>query len=416
MIGRVWLKARKVLSIAGARGPGRRSRSWLNRFGQFRKRKPRIDIIGAYQFIDTTAIGAPLGADEDPGNTINWFIPPVGKGSGGHLNIFRLINLLHAEGFVSRVVIVGASASATDAETKSTIEGMFFPIEASIHQDPVTAPPARFSMATSWPTAYAVRRFLSTAHRCYFVQDFEPLFYPAGTDYALAEATYWFGFFGITAGRWLATKLASEYGMKTVSMGFSSEPEFYRPMPRSAPGGRRIFFYARPSTPRRGFELGLLVLHEVSRRIPGVEVLFAGGDTSRYKIPFDHVDAGVLELRDLAAVYSQCDVALVLSFSNASLLPLELMACGTPVVSNLGANNEWLLDHGNVVLAAPTIDGLASAICEILLDDDRRERLRADGLKAVATGDWGKEAAIVAGALRRLAGNADPASRESAGN
>jgi hypothetical protein len=86
------------------------------------------------------------------------------------------------------------------------------------------------------------------------------------------------------------------------------------------------------------------------------------------------------------------------------------------VVSNLGANNEWLLDHGNVVLAAPTIDGLASAICEILLDDDRRERLRADGLKSVATGDWGKEAAIVAGALRRLAGNADPASRESAGN
>ena len=36
----------------------------------------------------------------------------------------------------------------------------------------------------------------------YFVQDFEPLFYPMGSDYLLAENTYRKGLYHITTGAW----------------------------------------------------------------------------------------------------------------------------------------------------------------------------------------------------------------------
>lgn len=36
---------------------------------------------------------------------LNWIIPEMGKGSGGHINIFRFISMLEAEGIHNRVYI-----------------------------------------------------------------------------------------------------------------------------------------------------------------------------------------------------------------------------------------------------------------------------------------------------------------------
>ena len=70
--------------------------------------------------------------------------------------------------------------------------------------------------ATGWETAYPVFNMKNPAHKMYFVQDFEPLFYGMGSKAVLAENTYRFGFYGITAGCWL-TKKVGEYGMKLIS-------------------------------------------------------------------------------------------------------------------------------------------------------------------------------------------------------
>ena len=54
--------------------------------------------------------------------------------------------------------------------------------------------------ATAWETAYPVLVSPARGKRFYLVQDFEPSFYPAGSASLLAEATYRFGFHGVTAG------------------------------------------------------------------------------------------------------------------------------------------------------------------------------------------------------------------------
>lgn len=359
-------------------------------------------VIDFYDFVRARPVGSHIVPGSVPRTTVNWVIPPFGFGSGGHLNIFRFIHYLEKDGFECRIVVVGEPQPLSVEQAHKQINDWFFPLKGEIYLGIDSAPPAHITIATSWTTAYYVRNFLPTVHRCYFVQDFEPYFYATGSEYAWAEETYRFGFTAITAGSWLKEKLAVEYGMRTEAFGFSFDHDLYTPHKRREPETRRIFFYARPPTQRRAFEMGMLVLDEVTRRLPNVKVVFAGWDVSGYHIPFEHLNAGIVGLDDLPDLYSQCDVALVLSFTNLSLLPLELMACGTPVVSNRAPCTEWLLNDDNACLAAPTVERLADALCTVLEDTAEASRLRQGGFATVAATDWRVEARKVGEILRRL--------------
>ncbi|MFM0078439.1 glycosyltransferase family 4 protein [Paraburkholderia sediminicola] len=366
---------------------------------------PRVlaDYVGHFSFLRQQSFGVPLDKRNSiPHNSINWVIPDIGMGSGGHLNIFRLISNLERFGYACSIVINNDSQFATPAEAKDFLNKYYLPIKADVVIGQHNMRPAWFTFATSWHTAYTVRSFQSTRHKCYFVQDFEPWFYPPGSEFAFAEETYRFGFYGITAGGWLAEKLAFEYGMSTASMSFSYEADKYRPVPRLPSTERRVFFYARPSTPRRGFELGLLVLDAVAQRVPGFHAVIAGSDMGPYRINYPNTCVGIAKLEDLPEIYSRCDVALVLSFTNLSLLPLEIMACGCPVVSNTGPNVEWLLNSDNAVLVKPTVDALADAIVDLLTHEDKRAKLISRGLEFVSTTDWGHESAQVVNALKSV--------------
>ena len=46
-------------------------------------------------------------------------------------------------------------------------------------------------------TAYVAAHFANARRKFYLVQDFEPMFYPAGTMYALAEESYRLGLYGL---------------------------------------------------------------------------------------------------------------------------------------------------------------------------------------------------------------------------
>ena len=346
----------------------------------------------------------PFGQSSEIGaaGTINWFVPPVGRGSGGHLNIFRFIRNLELEGFECRIIVCNDSNPVRPEVLERNIASWFFPVKAKVFFHPqVEIPSAFISIATGWQTAYPVKAFQATRHRCYFVQDYEPWFYSVGSESLFAEETYRFGFLGITAGDWLAEKLRHDFGMTTHPVGFSYDREIYRRLPKrdKIP---RVFFYARPPTARRGYELGLMVLATLSKRHPEIEICLAGWDLGRYTIPFRARSAGILSLRDLPDLYSQCDAALVISLSNASLLPLELMACGCAVVSNRGPNVEWLLNNDVAILAEPRIDPLVEALERAVYDIALHDRLVGNALAKVEMTSWQKEAAKMAELFRAL--------------
>ena len=59
---------------------------------------------------------------------------------------------------------------------------------------------------------------------------------------------------------------------------------------------------------------------------------------------------GSVALDKLADLYAQCDMCLVISGTNLSLLPLEVMASNSVPVCTTGANSEWLVNDENAVM------------------------------------------------------------------
>ena len=331
---------------------------------------------------------------------INWILPEISAGQGGFVNIFRTVKQLEDWGHQNRIYILGKPLRSVSS-IKQLICDRYFRINAQVEEFSEAIGDSDALIATFWPTAYAARRIGNTARKFYFVQDLEYMFYAPGSLYELARQTYQFGFRGITAGAWIADVLRREFNMECSSFGFSYDRDLYastgsRLLPE---GKKRLLFYARPETERRGFELGLLALSLVARRMPNVELVLAGLASRSIDLPFPATCLGVLPLSRLGSLYRSCDVALVLSHTNLSLLPLELMACGCAVVSNQGPNVEWLLSRETAHLAKADPVSLADHITDLFHSDKLRRRQIQAGLALAETTSWTKELRAIESAL-----------------
>jgi glycosyltransferase involved in cell wall biosynthesis len=320
---------------------------------------------------------------------INWVMSPPGKGSGGHQNLFRFIRYTEQAGHKCRIYLYTTQDKRTLKEITEVLDHSYPQVKASIEWlDPkagMTEADAIF--ATGWETAYPVFNSPLQAQRFYFVQDFEPNFYPVGSEYILAENSYRFNFYGTTAGGWLARKLHDEYGMETDYFDFGADSKFYS-LTNEKPR-KEIFFYARPVTARRGFELGVLALQEFHKKHPDYKINLAGWDVSEYAIPFPYENLMSMPLKELSAVYNRCSAALVISLTNMSLLPLEILACGTIPVVNDAPNNRLVSDNPYLAYAPNNPAALAEALSEIVSREDQVEYAKK-AAKSVKSQGWDK--------------------------
>ncbi|HLP23964.1 MAG TPA: glycosyltransferase family 1 protein [Microbacteriaceae bacterium] len=314
---------------------------------------------------------------------VAWIMSPPGAESGGHQNIFRFIRVLEDHGHECTVFLYNVNGNMPN---ESSVKQMMARSEAYPDVAARILPYASTTgigdgfdavFATGWETAYPSYNDASRARRFYFIQDFEPMFYPVGSDSILAENTYRFGFHGITAGAWLAHTLRRDYGMETAHFDFAVDPATYSLTNTDARSA--IFFYARPVTPRRAFELGVTVLTDFHRLMPDIDIHFAGWNTKDWKVPFPYVNHGSLQLSALNDLYNRCAGALVLSLSNLSLLPLELAAAGVRPVVNDGPNNRMVSDHPYISYVPPSPHAMAEALAETV-----RHPLTATELRAMS--------------------------------
>ena len=298
--------------------------------------------------------------------TINWVIAPLGKGSGGHHTIMRFVRHLEMRGHTCNLILYDGRAIQTVREARLVTQRHFPPMKARVCGVEEIGD-ADILIATAWQTAYPVFNARTRASKFYFVQDYEPWFYPVGTLHTLAENTYRLGLAGITAGPWLAEKLEREFGMRSEHFDFGSDAGRYRfenPARRN-----KVLFYARPQTPRRGFELGVLALTEFARRNPDFEIHLLGS-TIDYRLPFRFVSHGVLSPEGLNELYNRAAAGLVISLTNMSLLPLELLAAGCiPVVTD-GEHNRAVSDNPYIAYAPTSPHALAQALNDVVRRPD----------------------------------------------
>jgi glycosyltransferase involved in cell wall biosynthesis len=319
--------------------------------------------------------------------TFNWLMPPPGKGSGGHFNIFRFIQYLEGAGHTCRIYLYTQHEPGRVSDVRTLMGDSYPKLNATMTwlENCNDMQNADGIFATSWETAYAAFNAKTIGKRFYFVQDFEPYFYPAGSLSTLAENTYRFGYFGVTAGKWLATKLRDEYGMQTDYFDFSADRELYSMSNTSE--RKEIFFYARPYTARRGFEIGIMALDLFHKKHPEYTINFAGWDVSTYDVPFPYKNLKTLELDELGKLYNRCAAGLVMSLTNMSLLPLELLSCGTIPVVNKGANNHLVSENPYIAYTENNPAALADRLSEVVTHKDRLARARA-AADSIGDGGW----------------------------
>lgn len=373
------LRVGRAVSVLRDEGPAGLALRGVNRLQQrlMASRAPQHEIRMLVRYEDAMAVDwtvppawrtDPKQVGDGPLRTA-WIMHPPGESSGGHQNIFRFIKYLEDAGHAADVYLYDAlspSVDAADIASRLRASRSYPDVRAPFHLygPEGVQPDTDVIVATGWETAYPAYLDPSHARRVYFVQDYEPAFYPVGSEHTLAENTYRFGFAGLTAGGWLADRLSREYGMTTRSFDFAADGATYHV---TNDGERRdVFFYARPVTARRAFELGVMALERFAELRPDVTIHLAGWDTSSYRLGFDHVDHGAMSVSELNGLYNRCAVALVLSLTNLSLLPLELLAAGVIPVVNDGPNNRMVSDNPYIEYCPATPAALARRMVEVL--------------------------------------------------
>lgn len=334
---------------------------------------------------------------------IAWIVPPFRRGSGGHMALFRLARELERRGHSCSIWLhdpygtMGQRAAAIRRE----IVDHFAPLQGGLFDGFDDWHGADVAIATGWQTAYPAARLDGCKLKAYLVQDYEPDFYPASADRLWAEATYRMQFRYLASSPWLENLLRQRYGAEADSFEYGVDFDVYRPLELDR-DANAVLFYGRPATPRRATELGLLALEELRSRCPDVRVVMFG-DAKPPAAPFEYEFSGLRSPHELAELYGRATLGLVLSLTNYSLIPKEMMACGLPVVDVRGASAESVFGVGSetIELVEPDPVAIAGALAALLEDDERRLRIADSGQTWVQGRTWGAAAETIEATFRR---------------
>jgi O-antigen biosynthesis protein len=336
-------------------------------------------------------------------SSVNWFLPDIDSPFYGGINTaLRIADRLASEhGVENQFVLL---ARPNEAYARSALEAAFPALAGSpiafsdgrVGLNLQTVPPADVSIATQWHTAYMAANFAHTRRRFYLIQDFEPLFYPAGSNYALAEETYRLGLCGICNTQHMLELYRRRYGGEGMSFTPAVDGTVFHARGRGEPGEGEpvtIFTYARPGHWRNCWEMASLALRVVKRRLGDqVRIVTAGSWARPDDLGHGIEHLGLLDYRETGDLYRSCDVGLALTVSeHPSYLPLELLACGAPVVAFDNPAGDWLLHHEHNCLRSPrTVDGIVEALERLVTDGALRRRLAAQGIADIAAqhSDW----------------------------
>lgn len=216
-------------------------------------------------------------------------------------------------------------------------------------------------LATAWWTAFAAQQLGQWQQQtlggearriAYFIQDFEPGFYPWSSQYALALSTYRptrdVAIFntGLLADFFEQQGLA--YERKLVhepTLNDAMRPAQHTAAASDAPRARRIVVYGRPSTPRNAFEL----ICEALRHWGWTDPCAADWEIVAPGELLEDVDLGSVRIKSLgkldihayAELLSTSAVGLSLMISpHPSYPPLEMAAFRMTALTNKYANKD----------------------------------------------------------------------------
>lgn len=329
---------------------------------------------------------------------IGWVCTPPGRGSGGHTTMFRMVTALEAAGHECTLFLFDVPGGLA-ADHERAIRTGWPQVKAKVRDIKDLGSPAEArspsidgAVATSWESAHILATYgTAPMRRFYFVQDFEPMFYPRGTEYQFALDSYRFGYRHIALGAMVKDMLYAEAGVASCEVPFGCDTLTYFLLEPQTPR-KGIAWYARPGNSRRGYWLAVLTLSAFHEQHPNVPI-YAYGSALR-NLPFAAEVYPHLSPAELNQLYNRTIAGLSLSFTNVSLVPTELMRAGNIPVVNDAPEARAVLSSPFVEWAYPSPTALARALGRIVTAPDTAARGR-QAAHAISI-DWrDTQAAIV---------------------
>lgn len=208
-------------------------------------------------------------------------------------------------------------------------------------------------IATLWETAYLIKNL--SGYKMYFIQDYEPYFYPYGDRSQLAKASYELGLHMISLGPWCAKMIQQQTGTNCTlnQINFPVDIEHYEHKKRdfsAYPDKRKINLavYTRFNSPRRAPINLQFVLYNTEKLLEQnnieLNINYFGTDSKERFI--NGKNLGKLNKKQLRELYYQSDFGIAPSMTNFSLVPFEMMSSGLPFIDFVeGTGPDFIPDN-----------------------------------------------------------------------
>ena len=303
--------------------------------------------------------------------------------AGGVMSVIQLVNALILQGIDARIATRFVDPAVSDWMPLLG-EPMVFRSERELID---LLPPTDLVIATHWTTAAWAQTLVRNGRArkaAYFLQDYEPWFYPEADARMRSRVVETYDGFDhlIVKSCWLRELMAGHgKSAQLVPLGLDLGVFYPRNVTRHS---ARVVAMARPRTPRRGFAVLAQVLSRVAQAMPDVDiVVFGDAQLPVGVLPSQTRNLGVVSDRNrLAELYSSATVFIDTSdFQGFGRCALEAMACGAAaVVTDAGGVGEYARHDQTALTAAPgDTSALADAALTLLRDPSRRERLGFSG-------------------------------------
>lgn len=265
---------------------------------------------------------------------IAFIIPGMDAFNGGHTSILRLgtylveyghdVFYIPYENYKIKQMELNAKVNLPDYKgiflEKSDINKLNFDI----------------GVATSWLSCYHILAYENNFdYKMYFIQDFEPYFFPVGDYYYLSLNTYKLGFHMVSLGEWNKNQIESFTSENVDYMEFPVEISKYKIHNRKIKIDNeiKIAVYLKTDEKRAPFILieQMKYLQKKLNDMGYNVVLNVFGLDKLIKIPMIN-NLGKLKDYELIDLYQNSHFGLVASLTNISLVNYEMILSGLPVI------------------------------------------------------------------------------------